>query len=279
MSSNFCTYFDWNYRHKGYVLWESLEQHCPNYHLWILALDDATLNGLVRLNLPNVSIIAMSSFEDDALRAVKPARSLREYYWTCTPGWTLFVLRNGSVDHVNYVDADMMFFADPQPVFDEIGAESLAVTPHDFPPRLKFFESNGKYNVGLVHTKKDADGLACIEEWQRLCLDWCYLRHEPLHPERFCDQKYWDSILEKHWHVHAIQHPGANRAPWNAEHHEYSVKDGQVCVDAQPLLWWHYHGFEGEHQMYPSTYVVSDLQRRYIYVPYLDAIRRAQLKW
>jgi hypothetical protein len=279
MTRFFCTYFDSAYRHKGHALWESLERHCPDYHLWVLALDDAVLGGLGRLGLPNVSVVAMDSFEDDAHRAAKPTRSQREYYWTCTPGWMLFVLENAPVDHVNYVDADLMFFADPEPVFREISTHSLAITPHDFPPRLRHMERNGKYNVGLVHAKKDTDGLACIEAWRGLCLDWCYLRHEPDHPERFCDQKYWDGVLEKRWHVHAIGHAGANRAPWNAEHRAYSFEDGQVRVDGEPLLWWHYHGFQGEDQMYPSTYEVSDLQRRHVYAPYIAAIRRAWSKW
>jgi hypothetical protein len=279
MTRFFCTYFDSEYRRKGYALWESLERRCPDYHLWVLALDAAVLDGLARLGLPNVSVIAMTSFEDEALRAVKPTRSLREYYWTCTPGWMLFVLENAPVGHVSYVDADIMFFADPEPVFQEIGDCSLAITPHDFPPRLRHMEANGKYNVGLVHAKKDEDGLACIREWKRLCLNWCYLRHDPEHPGWFCDQKYWDSELEPRWRVHAIEHRGANRAPWNAEHRSWSVRDGHVYVDDDPLLWWHYHGFQGEQQMYPSTYEVSDLQRGHVYAPYLDAIKRAQSKW
>jgi len=273
----FCTYFDWNYRHKGYVMWESLERHCPEYHLWVLALDDAVKEALAQLRLPNVSVIAMTSFEDDELRATRATRSLREFYWTCTPGWMLYVLENAPVDHVNYVDADLMFFADPGPVFQEIGNESLAITPHDFPLRLKHMEGNGRYNVGLVHAKKDENGLACIREWKRLCLNWCYLRHDPQHPGWFCDQKYWDSELEHRWHVHAIQHKGGNRAPWNAEHHAWSVRDGHVYVDDDPLLWWHYHGYEGAHRMYPSTYIVSGLQRQYVYGPYVEAIGRSRI--
>jgi hypothetical protein len=271
----FCTYFDWNYRHKGLVMLRSLEAQCADYHVWVLALDDVIKDKLAALRLPNVSIIAMSSFEDDELRATRPTRSSREFYWTCTPGWMQFVLQNGPVDHVNYIDADLMFFSDPQPVFDEIGGYSLAITPHDFPSRLRHMEGNGKYNVGLVHAKKDADGMACIAEWKRLCLEWCYLRHEPNRPDRFCDQKYWDSVLEKRWHVHAIEHPGANRAPWNAEHRHWDLRGHLLHIDGKPLVWWHYHGYEGAHMFYPSTYIVSALQRRYVYEPYLEQIRRS----
>jgi hypothetical protein len=274
MKRYFCTYFDWNYRHKGWVMLESLQRCCPDYHLWVLALDDTIRDTLARLRPPNVSIISMSSFEDEELRATRTTRSLREFYWTCTPGWMEFVLTKGPVDSVAYIDADLRFFADPEPVFEEIGDNSLAITPHDFPSRLKHMEGNGKYNVGLVYARKDADGLACIQEWKRLCLNWCYLRHEPQHPEWFCDQKYWHQ-LERQWHVHAIQHPGANRAPWNAENRHWTIQGEQLYVDGQPLLWWHYHGFEGPHIFYPSTYIVSAMQRRYVYEPYLEEIRRA----
>lgn len=224
---------------------------------------------LVGKQLPNVTVMPLSSFEDDRLRAVKPTRSWREYIWTCTPGWMLHVLTHE--DSVTYVDADIMFFANPEPVYQEIGSESLAITPHDFPRHLRHLENNGKYNVGLVFARRD--GLVCLREWERLCLNWCYLRHEPEYPDWFCDQKYWDT-LEKMWHVHAIQHPGANRAPWNLEHRRYDLRGGRVFVDGEPLLWYHYHGYQGAHEMHPSTYSSTSFQRRYIYEPYMRALER-----
>lgn len=274
MTRFFCTYFDWNYRQKGLALWESLERHCRDYHLWILALDESTERLLSRLSLPNVSVIAMSSFETDALRAVKPSRSTREYYWTCTASWILFVLRTSPVDHITYFDADCYLFGGLEPVFQEFDGRSLAITPHDFPQRLQSFISNGVYNVGMVYVKKDDTGLACMEEWEALCLNWCYLRHEPPHPDWFCDQKYWDKLAPK-YDVHSIQHKGANRAPWNMEKYGYSIRGNKVFVDDQPLLWWHYHGYEGKHKMYPETYVSSRLQRKHVYAPYVEALRRA----
>lgn len=274
MTRFFCTYFDWNYRQKGLALQESLERHCPDYHLWILALDKPTGTLLNRLKLPNVSVIAMSSFETPALRAVKSLRSASEYYWTCTASWIRFVLRTSPADCVAHIDADCYFFSAPEPVFQEIGGHSLAITPHDFPHRLRSFISNGVYNVGMVYIKKDEAGLACMKEWEALCLNWCYLRHDPRYPDWFCDQKYWDKLVPK-YNVHAIQHKGANRAPWNMEKYTYSVRGNQVFVAGQPLIWWHYHRYEGEHKLYPETYISTSLQLEHVYKPYTEALRRA----
>ena len=277
MTRFFCTYFDWNYRQKGLALWESLERHCPDYHLWILAFDKPTETMLNCLGLPNVSVIAMASFETPELRAVKAPRSDQEYYWTCTPSWILFVLRTSPVDHIVYLDADCCFFSNPEPVFQEIGGHSLAITPHDFPQHLRGFISNGVYNVGMVHVRKDEIGLACITEWETLCLNWCFLRHDPAYPDWFCDQKYWDKLVPKYG-AHAIQHRGANRAPWNMEKYTYTVRNNQVFVDGQPLLWWHFHRYVGEQDMYPETYVANRLQLNHVYKPYTEALRRADVK-
>lgn len=274
MTRFFCTYFDWAYRQKGLALWESLERECPDYHLWILALDKPTGALLTRLSLPNVSAIGMSSFETDALRKVKASRSVREYYWTCTPAWILFVLRRSPATHISYIDADLYFFGSPEPVFQEIGAQSLAITPHDFPHHLRGFVSNGIYNVGLVYVQEDGVGLACMEEWEAQCLNWCYLRHDPRHPDWFCDQKYWDKLVPKYG-VHPIQHKGANRAPWNMEKYTYTFRDNHVFVDDVRVLWWHYHGYQGEHKIHPATYTSTGLQRERIYKPYTAALRRA----
>ncbi len=68
------------------------------------------------------SSIRLADFEDDALRAAKQTRNALEYCWTCTPSVALWVLRHRpELESVTYVDADLMFFSDPEPLFDELG--------------------------------------------------------------------------------------------------------------------------------------------------------------
>src|SRR5262249_12108200 len=129
----FCTYFDQHYLTRGLALYDSLRRHCPPFRLWVLCMDHMTYEVLQRLQLPGLNPIALQELErdDEALRTAKQNRSKIEYYFTCTPSLPLFVLKNWSdVDVITYLDADLSFFASPKPLFDEMGARSIAIIRH-----------------------------------------------------------------------------------------------------------------------------------------------------
>lgn len=263
---NYCTYFDTAYLAQGLALHSSMEKHCRPYHLWILALCNRSLKTLVKLNLPNTTIVPMSSFETKVLLAAKATRSRREYYWTCTGSLMLYVLGE-SIDQLNYIDADCYFFSHPRAMFEEIGDAPLGITPHRFSPSKLHFLSNGIYNVGLVHAKHTPRGLSCIQEWAAQCIDWCYYRNEG---NKFADQKYLDTWPKK-WGAHAIQHKGANLAPWNqAGQYSYTLRGEQVYIDNDPLIWYHFHqGLDPKHHIHPFV-------REHIYEPYKKALARVR---
>ena len=138
---HFCTYFDANYLTRGLVLYDSLRKQCSaQFVLWILCFDDFTLHTLRGLGLDHVRLIPVSDFERDDidLRAVKSSRTTVEYYWTCTPSLLLYILREDpSVDLITYLDADLCFYGDSQPVFDEFADGSILVTEHRYADAYK----------------------------------------------------------------------------------------------------------------------------------------------
>ena len=242
MTRHFCTYFDHRYLPHALALTASLRRHCRDFRLWALCLDDAALEALRALSIAEVTPIALADFErgDDALAAAKQNRSTIEYYFTCTPSLPLFVLRRDpSIDTVTYLDADLFFFSDPEPLFEEIGSSSVAIIPHRFPeanaPR---FERYGIFNVGWLTFRRTAAGLTCLHWWRERCLEWCFDREEP---SRFADQKYLDDWPSRFTDVHVIQHKGANVASWNLANYRMSQRHGMVFVDDQPLVFFHFH--------------------------------------
>jgi len=275
----FCTYFDRNYLPHGLALYRSLRGHCPEFGLWVLCMDDETYGALGRLDLPGVHPIALEDFErgDEQLLNAKHNRSRVEYYFTCTPSLPLYIFNTRpEVDMVTYLDADLFFFADPRPLFEEMGAGSVAIIGHRFPPRLRSREQFGIYNVGWLSFRRDEEAFACLRWWRERCIEWCYDRVED---GRFADQKYLDQWPVRFRNVVVLEYKGANVAPWNLANYRLRLrKDGAVMVDEQPLIFFHFQGLKKVNRwMYNPHWRgyginSSKVLRRRIYAPYLKAL-------
>ena len=82
---HFVTLFDSLFLPQGLALHVSMERHAGNYTLWILCVDDAVHDVLIKMKLPNVKLLKLSLLETEELKQVKPERSTGEYCWTTTP--------------------------------------------------------------------------------------------------------------------------------------------------------------------------------------------------
>ena len=140
---------------------------------------------------------------------------------------------------MTYLDADLMFFSDPEALFDEMGDASVLITPHRFAPEYAHHAINGIYNVQFLPFRRDERGLTTLNWWHDRCIEWCYYR---LEDGKLGDQKYLDDWPERFPGVHVLQHSGGGLAPWNIS--QYDVHEGpggRVLVDDDPLVFFHYH--------------------------------------
>lgn len=275
---NFCTYFDRNYLLRGLALYQSLKAHCRPFRLWVLCMDKASHAALAALNLRELQLIALEDFErgDAALQAAKNTRTAIEYYFTCTPSLPLFIFKNfPEIDDITYMDADLYFFSDVSPVYEEIGSASVAIIEHRFPPAKIKLRRNGIYNVGWLFFRRDKNAMACLNWWRDRCNEWCYDRVED---GRFADQKYLDDWPQRFQNVKTVQHKGANVAPWNLANYRVSADEDRVSIDDQPLVFFHFHGFRQLTRRIYDTGLgrygarLEDIPRRSIFEPYLHTL-------
>ena len=273
----YCTYFDQKYIHRGLALWRSLRHVSADALLWICCLDDETHRFMNRLALPGVHLFSLAQLERHFpdLAAVKATRSHVEYYFTCTPSVVRFVLDVApDVPQVTYLDADLYFFADPEPLFQELESAdgAVGIIAHRFPAELKDREVYGIYNVGWLTFCRDARGMACLEHWRRNCVDWCYVQPKD---GKFADQKYLDDWPGRFAGVVVLQHKGANVALWNVNGARVRKAGRHVAIDDEPLLFYHFHGLAALSswlfRVAANEYGVelSLAMRRWIYRPYL----------
>lgn len=254
-------------------MYRSLLRHGGEFHLWIICFDDLAYELLSKLNLEKVTLVSLFQFEDEELLRIKSQRTRKEYCWTCTSSAALYVLNTAPhVEAITYLDADLMFFSSPEPIFTEAGNASIILTEHRYLPEFDESVTSGIYNVQFLMFRRDSEGLKALKWWRDRCLEWCFARVED---NKFGDQKYLDDWTERFTGVHVVKHLGAGVAPWNSAQYSLKKIKEQVYVENQPLIFYHFHALVIHPfnigyccQLYPLTPHV----RNWIYSLYFEEI-------
>ena len=283
MTRHYCTYFDRKYLTRGLALIESLRRtESSDWEIFVVCMDEMTHVVLRALALPNVCLIPFHEIEvrDTDLLAVKPTRSVVEYYWTATPTVILRILeRNRHVKVLSYVDADLFFFSSPQPIFDELGSCSILIHEHRFSPAQAYLGiDNGTYNVGLLSFARTETSFEALRWWRARCLEWCFARSEN---GKMGDQMYLNDWPERFRDVVVLAHCGGGVGPWNHDQYRFRKDDkGVPWVNEVSAIFYHFHSFTQvnaavvlpvKHPQYPLPWEALTL----FFLPYLEALEQA----
>lgn len=288
MTINLCTYFDSRYLAKGLALLGSLADHLPDFRCYVLTLDGHAFEtvGTLAVADKRIQVVPLRTLEHNKprLEQARSVRSHKEFIWTLTPSWTLYLLERFELPDLAYIDADCYLFGDLGPLYAELAAASVAVIPHRWTPRhADRLRANGQFNVGWVYFRNDVAGRACLEYWQTQCLDWKGA------PGTFSDQRFLDGWPEQLGeHLHVVRHLGANLAPWNAEQYSYQFANDRLWIERpvvvddmgighasyDPLLFYHFHEFalRPHGVFYRTGYPVPELVAAHVYEPYEQEI-------
>jgi hypothetical protein len=279
----FCTLFNTAYLSRGLAMYQSLEEHCAKFHLYIFAFDTHCFDLLSDLNLPCATIISLNEFEDDKLLAVKAERTSGEYCWTCASSTIKYCLETYKLEHCTYIDADLLFFNDPAVLIAEMGSKSVLITEHRYTPCYEQSKTSGKYCVQFMTFKHTVEGMEVLNWWIDACLNWCFNRFED---GKFGDQKYLDDWLSRFKTVHVLKHLGGGVAPWNVQ--QYSFKTSSNVVRGEELLtgqefdliFYHYHDFQYTgincYSLSNESYKILRNPVKHIYRPYSRALSVAE---
>lgn len=279
---NFCTLFDSNYLVKGLSMYNSLNNVCSDFHLYIFAFDEKAESLLRRLRLEHVTIISLADFEDEALLNIKATRSKGEYCWTCTSSTILFSIQHFNLEHCTYLDADLFFFNDPKVLIDEMLGNDVLITSHRYTPEFDQSKTSGKYCVQFMTFRNTNNGLKVLKWWRDACLEWCYERYED---GKFGDQVYLDDWISRFTGIHELEHLGGGVAPWNMQQYSFLFQD-TICKGTElatgktfDLVFFHFFGMTsykkgivGEY--YFNAYPLSKGTKKYIYQPYFSQLKK-----
>lgn len=277
----FCTIFYANYAAKGMALYHSLERVCKDFHVFIVAMDDYCLQLLSRQDMPHASILSIADVEDfyPQLKTIKVSRNKGEYSWTCKGPSLLFCYNKFGLKDCTYLDADLYFFSDPTPLYEEAPDADVMLMDHQYTSWYNLAATNGQYCAGYLYFKFNDNGLKILSEWTEQCVEWCFGRYEP---GRFGDQKYLDEFHQKYENIYDLQCIGLC-APWNIQQYDVTHgTDDNVYVSRNgqnvKLIIYHFHfmrnlDFGKFNEFYLGPYTLSKSIKRYIYKPYLKELK------
>ncbi|MFK2265882.1 hypothetical protein ACIXMO_10100 [Bacteroides fragilis] len=115
------------------------------------------------LGLNNVTIRYICDFETEELISLKDQRTKAEYCWTCGPAIIEYFIETFSLNNCTYLDADLMFMASPQIIFDEFDKSvSIAISEHFHNETI-----GGKYCVQFMYFRNDIEGRKCLNGGKR----------------------------------------------------------------------------------------------------------------
>lgn len=278
----YCTRFDSGYLARAIVTWESLRAVDPGARLEVVCFDEACFEALERLALEGVTHHSLAELEewDPELAATRAGRSWVEYLWTAIPATPLFAREVSGARSVTFLDADLMFFSSPQPIFDELGAHPLLLTPARYPDAYPWLAHCGLYPTQFLPLVPDPEAEAAYTWWRDRCIEHCSEEIE-IGENRYADQKYLERWLEMYEGVHVLRHPGAGLAPWNMERHTITRGAGEtpVLVDGEPLIFFHYTRFRryrnGRTDIADPRFRVPRGARELIFEPYAERLGEA----
>lgn len=278
----YCTHFDINYISHSLSLYHSICCVDNSFRIFMFCMDEASIDHVRSLELEHVTLISyldLETFLPDLANA-KSNRSRVEYFYTCSPAICFYVLQKfPEVSLITYLDADLYFFSNPQPLFEELGYASIGIIEHRFHWLTKRNKKYGNFNVGWITFRKDTDGMKCLRDWLKDCIDWCYQR---LENGKYADQKYLDSWPKKYDNVKILHNKGANVAVWNIGNYHITYLSNKVKIDDVDLIFYHFANLRQVGDDLFTTDLSRVLKRTsnviadQIYQPYIQSLKKFQ---
>jgi hypothetical protein len=241
---HFCTIVDEGFLLRALVFSRSLTEVSPDGHLFVACSDERSKTLLDALSLPRCTTVSFEEIErsDPELLGVKPSRSRAEYAQTAKASVCLYVLaREPEIDLITFLDADLFFLHDPQPLFDELGEGSVLIVPHRRAAAHVWTDLYGIYNSGTVTFRRDDQGLDALRWWRARCIEWCF---QTVEDGKSTDQRYLNDWPERFGGVHVLEHLGGGLAPWNGSQYSFEDRGGTLLVEGVPAIFYHFQSLK-----------------------------------
>ena len=209
------------------------------------------------------------------LKNARDNRTRIEFLFCLTPFIMRYVLDILDLNEIVYIDADEFILGNPENLFIDASNISIAISSHNFLPKLQYLNKFGKYNVGVIFARKSQDSLAVLNWWSKKCIESTSISKQDI--DVFGDQKYLDEFQVIYPNTYIYNDKGINSAPWNCT--DVCIKQGLFYRDHGDLqlVTFHFSGLRYNKHIYIAGYnrygvKLQKSVKKYLYKDYVKKL-------
>lgn len=231
---------------------------------WVLVIDaDSGTNE----STPDIRFLCPAEVVDaPTLQAMRKRYTAGEVCFALKPHVLSYLLGKGA-SQVHYVDADLGFYSPVDLLIEALVGHDMLLTPHflDMPPddgrhpTALTLLTSGVFNGGYFGVSATSGALGFLSWWRERVR-----RHgrDDRATGQFGDQRWLDLVPVLFPGGRIYRNPGANVAYWNLHERELKRTDGRYYANGEPLIFFHFSGFDPYHPERLSRY-----QTRFLVTP------------
>lgn len=241
-----------NYLAHAKVLGDSLAQSNPDCRFVIGLVDHVPTEIDLATWMPHdvipVAEIGIDDFDEmsEKYNVVELNTAVKPFYIE------YFYKQDPTVDHVLYIDPDILVLGDLSPLQQKLSSHNLIVTPHSCTydngeDNLGFEVAmlmTGVYNLGFLATARSEETSEFLTWWQIRLRKYCYYLTKP---GLFVDQ-IWVTLAPLYFEGFFVEKdPGYNMSYWNYFERSLSCNQGSYWVNENhPLIFYHFSSYKPE---------------------------------
>jgi len=268
----YCTIVTKSHLSYARVLAKTLQEHNPRSKLLVLLAD--RIDGFFNPEEYPFELITLEELTDQ-----KDIQRMCFYYSPselcfCLRAWLHeYMFQNSSFEKWIYLDSDMIVCHSLKRISDQLDHTSIMLSPHliniDPPPsidvkairRLESYllRNGGIYNGGFLGLRRTGESESFIR-WFKDRLQMYGFDNRPMQS----GDQFWLTCVPLYFkEVLVLRDPGGNLAYWNLfERNIGQDNSGRIQVNGEPLLFFHFAGFNMNAPHKLTTYALSpDLKK------------------
>lgn len=242
-----CTIVANNYLAQARVFARSFLEHHPQAIVYVL-LAGRRDPEFLKANEP-FTLIPVEDLGIAGLPALCFRYSVLEFCTAVKPFFLEYLLTQKGHEHVLYFDPDIVFYAQADPLYEELSRHAIVLTPHltdplpddGLLPDERVIQRSGTYNLGFIAVRKTPLVQDFLRWWQDRLRWFCFCRPEQ---GMFVDQRWIDLVPGLFPDVGIVTDPGCNVAYWNLHKRIPESCGGQFVVRGVPLRFFHFSGYD-----------------------------------